>query len=148
MTEDDDVWIYSLGESIEKRSIRKLKMIYKDHVIHEMEDYGDDDVGDAKEIVATSTHALILTARGLVFGVGLNSNGEIGTGKTDSESEPVQINGLPSHPSNNNFFKHTAIKQISCGSNFSAFLTVNGKLYTCGDGTSKRFCCTPYGPAG
>ena len=138
MTEDDDVWIYSLGESIEKRSIRKLKMIYKDHVIHEMEDYGDDDVGDAKEIVATSTHALILTARGLVFGVGLNSNGEIGTGKTDSESEPVQINGLPSHPSNNNFFKHTAIKQISCGSNFSAFLTVNGKLYTCGDGTYGR----------
>ena len=138
MTEDDDVWIYSLGESIEKRSIRKLKMMYKDHVIHDMEDYGDDDVGDAKEIVATSNHALILTARGLVFGVGLNSNGEIGTGNTDSLSEPVQINGLPSHPCKNNFFKHLAIKQISCGSNFSAFLTVNGKLYTCGDGRYGR----------
>ena len=102
-----------------------------------MEDYGDDDVGDAKEIVATTTCVDTNNTWACVLN-DLNNNGEVGTGNTDSSSEPVQINGLPSHPSNINFFKHTAIKQISCGSNFSAFLTVNGKLYTCGDGTYGR----------
>ena len=70
MTEDDDVWIYSLGESIEKRSIRKLKMIYKDHVIHEMEDYGDDDECSCirGEMVSMELSATAMTL------IGLNQN--------------------------------------------------------------------------
>ena len=36
------------------------------------------------------------------------------------------------------FYTFVPIQQISCGNNFSAFLTTTGLLYTCGDGRYGR----------
>uniref|UniRef100_A0A4W3I5X0 X-linked retinitis pigmentosa GTPase regulator n=1 Tax=Callorhinchus milii TaxID=7868 RepID=A0A4W3I5X0_CALMI len=69
-------------------------------------------------------HTLVYTEQGNVYAAGGNNEGQLGLGDTEERSAFQQIE----------FFtdKHK-VKQLSAGSNISAALTEDGKLFTWGD---------------
>ncbi|XP_069896737.1 X-linked retinitis pigmentosa GTPase regulator isoform X2 [Dipodomys merriami] len=69
-------------------------------------------------------HTLVSTEKGSVFATGGNSEGQLGLGDTEERNTFHQINF---------FTTQHQIKQLSAGSNTSAALTEDGKLYMWGD---------------
>ncbi|XP_023235992.1 X-linked retinitis pigmentosa GTPase regulator-like [Centruroides sculpturatus] len=78
--------------------------------------------GKMLSVSCGGNHTIVLTADGTAFSFGDGSSGQLGL-DTDilDTSLPVQIN-----------FPYK-IARVSCGENHSAFLTVNGQIYTCGN---------------
>jgi hypothetical protein len=67
-------------------------------------------------------HSLALTESGRVFGWGLNSDGQLGTGNTDISSKPSMIC----------FSIDVRIKKISCGNRHNLLLSCDGDIYLFG----------------
>jgi E3 ubiquitin-protein ligase HERC2 len=81
--------------------------------------------------VATSTtgrHVMALTADGKVFSWGDGEYGQLGHGTNQSYDRPKMIE----------YFHGKHIKDIACGSGHSAAVSVNGELFTWGQGTNGR----------
>ncbi|XP_056414892.1 X-linked retinitis pigmentosa GTPase regulator isoform X2 [Hyla sarda] len=86
-------------------------------------------------------HTLVCTAQGKIYSSGWNSEGQLGLGDTTERSsfhEILFFNG------------QNKIKQLSAGSNTSAALTVEGKLYMWGENSEgqlglgdEKNICTP-----
>ena len=115
-TEDDLVFLYSTD------TLGKFQHMYKNHVISDMEDAGDDDVGDPVSICGSDNHILMLTSKGICYGAGNNSYSQIGS-RTEREfvHDPIEV-CLP-----------LPIQMVSCGNDFSAFVLTSGQLYMSGD---------------
>ena len=85
-TEDDLVFLYSTDTNGE------WEHMYKNHVISDMEDAGDNDVGDPVSICCSDNHILILTSKGICYGAGNNSYCQIGS-RTDRGfvHDPIEV---------------------------------------------------------
>lgn len=69
-------------------------------------------------------HSFAITKSGVVYGWGRNSFGQLGLHNQKNHSLPSLLNTLRS----------ARIKYISCGEDFSVFLTAEGGVFTCGAG--------------
>lgn len=67
----------------------------------------------------------LLTRSGAVFGFGKNTFGQLGINDDQSRANPTQLKTLRS----------IGVRYISCGDDFSVFLTIDGGVSTCGAGT-------------
>lgn len=69
-------------------------------------------------------HDIILTRKGIVYGFGLNEDGQLGLGNEENQDKLQKID----------FFikKYIRITQISCGRDHSLFLTSQNDVYGCG----------------
>ena len=74
------------------------------------------------QLAAGSHHSLLLTQRGHVIGCGKNSNGQLGLGHRIASDPPSVVGAL----------SHTRIVSIAAGASHSAFVDVDGNLFTCG----------------
>ncbi|XP_067130310.1 X-linked retinitis pigmentosa GTPase regulator-like isoform X2 [Centruroides vittatus] len=78
--------------------------------------------GKMLSVSCGGNHTIVLTADGTAFSFGDGSSGQLGLDMDILETSlPVEIN-----------FPYK-IARVSCGENHSAFLTVNGQIYTCGN---------------
>ncbi|KAK9685781.1 HECT-domain (ubiquitin-transferase) [Popillia japonica] len=75
-------------------------------------------------IACGGNHTFALSKSGAVFGWGKNSMGQLGLNDTNSRSYPCQLRTL----------RNIKVRFISCGSDFSSFLTIDGGVLTCGAG--------------
>lgn len=75
-------------------------------------------------IVCGGEHTFALSKSGAVFGWGRNGFGQLGLQDTEDRCYPTHLKSLRS----------VRICYISCGENFSAFLTLDGGVFTCGSG--------------
>ncbi|XP_059175679.1 RCC1 domain-containing protein DDB_G0279253-like [Physella acuta] len=67
-----------------------------------------------------------------VYTWGLGKNGQLGTGKAETSHTPQLLTkAFAEHPLH-------LVHQISCGALFTAIVTKNGNLYTCGCGKFGR----------
>ena len=94
-----------------------------------------------------SNHTFALTASGKVISWGLNNEGQLGLGDTETHDSPAVIDEL----------SHQGVCQIAAGDSHSMVLTDSGSIYTFGEGlygklghgeiytphTSTRQCATP-----
>lgn len=69
-------------------------------------------------------HTIVVTKSGGIFGWGRNTFGQIGVNNTTDVPLPCQLRTL----------RNTKVTYASCGENFSAFLTIDGGVFTCGAG--------------
>ena len=78
-------------------------------------------IDQIKSIKCGLVHTLLLCHDGIVFGLGSNSNGEIGMGnEIENFTSPIKIDGLEN------------ISYIECGILCSFFLSFDGSVYYCG----------------
>ncbi|XP_017778444.1 PREDICTED: probable E3 ubiquitin-protein ligase HERC4 isoform X2 [Nicrophorus vespilloides] len=75
-------------------------------------------------IACGGNHSFAVTKSGAVFGWGKNSNGQLGLNDTESKSYPCHLRTL----------RPIRVQYISCGENYSTFLTLDGGVFTCGAG--------------
>ncbi|CAD7081549.1 unnamed protein product [Hermetia illucens] len=76
-------------------------------------------------IACGANHSFVISKSGAVFGWGKNSCGQLGLNDEQFRSYPTQLKTLRS----------LGVRYISCGDDFSVFLTVDGGVFTCGSGT-------------
>ncbi|XP_055373246.1 probable E3 ubiquitin-protein ligase HERC4 isoform X2 [Condylostylus longicornis] len=69
-------------------------------------------------------HSFILSKSGAVYGWGKNTFGQLGINDETSKNHPTQLKTLRS----------LRVRYISCGEDFSVFLTADGGVFTCGAG--------------
>lgn len=69
-------------------------------------------------------HTFAVSKSGAVFGWGKNSCGQLGINDTDNRAFPCQLRSL----------RNIRVRFIACGDDFSAFLTLDGGVFTCGAG--------------
>ncbi|XP_065221289.1 probable E3 ubiquitin-protein ligase HERC4 isoform X2 [Planococcus citri] len=69
-------------------------------------------------------HSFAISKTGVVYGWGKNSFGQLGLNNLKNHNVPSQLRTLRS----------VKIKYISCGEDFSVFLTQDGGVFTCGAG--------------
>ncbi|GAB0092566.1 probable E3 ubiquitin-protein ligase HERC4 [Sergentomyia squamirostris] len=77
-------------------------------------------------ICCGSFHSFALSTSGAVFTWGKNNFGQLGLNDDTHHSFPQQIRALRS----------LGVRHIACGDDFSVFLTADGRVFTCGLGTS------------
>ncbi|XP_059615438.1 probable E3 ubiquitin-protein ligase HERC4 isoform X2 [Phlebotomus argentipes] len=77
-------------------------------------------------ICCGSNHSFALSTSGAVFAWGKNNCGQLGLNDDCHHAYPEQIRGLRS----------LGVRNIACGDDFSVFLTADGRVFTCGLGTS------------
>jgi alpha-tubulin suppressor-like RCC1 family protein len=78
------------------------------------------------EIASGETHSIFLTDTGVIYGVGRNSEGQLGIGNFFDTIVPVIITSLAG----------LNIAKIYCGGYTTMFLTVDGRVYVTGRNTS------------
>ncbi|XP_049820942.1 probable E3 ubiquitin-protein ligase HERC4 isoform X2 [Aethina tumida] len=71
-----------------------------------------------------ANHTLVISKSGAVFGWGKNTKGQLGINDVDNKKFPQQLRTL----------RNLRVKYISCGEEFSMFLTSDGGVFTCGAG--------------
>uniref|UniRef100_A0A6B2EBR4 Putative hect e3 ubiquitin ligase n=1 Tax=Phlebotomus kandelakii TaxID=1109342 RepID=A0A6B2EBR4_9DIPT len=77
-------------------------------------------------ICCGSNHSFALSTSGAVFAWGKNHCGQLGLNDDCHHAYPQQIRGLRS----------LGVRNVACGDDFSVFLTADGRVFTCGLGTS------------
>ncbi|CAH2071120.1 unnamed protein product, partial [Iphiclides podalirius] len=75
-------------------------------------------------VVCGSNHTFVLSKSGAVFGWGKNNNGQLGLQDRESRCYPTHLKTL----------RNVKVCHISCGEDFTAFLTLDGGVFTCGSG--------------
>ncbi|CAG9559714.1 unnamed protein product [Danaus chrysippus] len=75
-------------------------------------------------IACGSNHTFALSQSGAVFGWGKNSHGQLGLQDRESRCYPTHLKTL----------RNVKVCHISCGEDFTAFLTLDGGVFTCGAG--------------
>lgn len=76
------------------------------------------------QIACGSNHTFAVSKSGAVFGWGKNLYGQLGLNDTSSKSYPTQLRTL----------RNIKVRFISCGEEFSTFLTLDGGVFSCGAG--------------
>ncbi|XP_075163815.1 HECT and RLD domain containing E3 ubiquitin ligase 4 isoform X2 [Haematobia irritans] len=75
-------------------------------------------------IVCGGNHSFVISKSGAVFGWGRNDCGQLGLNDYVNRCYPTQLKTLRS----------LGVRYITCGDEFSAFLTNDGGVFTCGSG--------------
>lgn len=76
-------------------------------------------------IACGGNHSFAVSKSGAIFGWGKNTFGQLGLNDLVSRCFPQQLKTL----------RNLGVRYISCGDDFSAFLTQEGGVFTCGAGT-------------
>uniref|UniRef100_A0A182QFN5 HECT domain-containing protein n=1 Tax=Anopheles farauti TaxID=69004 RepID=A0A182QFN5_9DIPT len=76
-------------------------------------------------IACGGNHSFAVSKSGAIFGWGKNTFGQLGLNDLNSRCYPAQLRTLRS----------LGVRYISCGDDFSVFLTTEGGVFTCGAGT-------------
>lgn len=76
-------------------------------------------------IFCGGSHSFVISKSGAVYGFGKNLFGQLGVGDNNSKPHPTQLRTLRS----------IGVRYISCGDDFSVFLTCDGGVFTCGLGS-------------
>lgn len=77
-------------------------------------------ISNAKEVVSSDSHALVLKSDGTVWGWGANNTGQLGINTISREYSPVQVLGL------------SGVKMVSANGSYSAALKTDGTVWTWG----------------
>ncbi|KAL3278333.1 hypothetical protein HHI36_013664 [Cryptolaemus montrouzieri] len=77
-------------------------------------------------IACGSHHTFALSKSGAVFGWGKNTHGQLGLNDTTNKLFPNQLRTL----------RNIRVRYITCGEDFSTFLTMDGGVFSCGAGTN------------
>ncbi|XP_068631040.1 probable E3 ubiquitin-protein ligase HERC4 isoform X2 [Battus philenor] len=75
-------------------------------------------------VACGSYHTFVLSKSGAVFGWGKNNNGQLGLQDRENRFYPTHLKTL----------RNVKVCHISCGEDFTAFLTLDGGVFTCGSG--------------
>ncbi|CAH0729413.1 unnamed protein product, partial [Brenthis ino] len=75
-------------------------------------------------IACGSNHTFALSKSGAVFGWGKNSHGQLGLQDRENRCYPAHLKTL----------RNVKVCHIACGEDFTAFLTLDGGVFTCGAG--------------
>ncbi|XP_074030404.1 HECT and RLD domain containing E3 ubiquitin ligase 4 isoform X3 [Leptinotarsa decemlineata] len=75
-------------------------------------------------IACGANHTFAVSKSGAVYGWGKNRRGQLGLNDTDNKVFPTQLRTL----------RAIRVRYISCGEEFSIFLTLDGGVFTCGAG--------------
>lgn len=75
-------------------------------------------------ITCGANHTFAISKSGAVYGWGKNTKGQLGLNDTENKMFPTQLRTL----------RNLKVRSISCGEEFSAFLTLDGGVFTCGAG--------------
>ncbi|CAB3239386.1 unnamed protein product [Arctia plantaginis] len=75
-------------------------------------------------IACGSNHTFALSKSGAVFAWGKNSRGQLGLPERDNKCYPSHLKTL----------RNVKVCHISCGEDFTVFLTLDGGVFTCGTG--------------
>ncbi|XP_060525182.1 probable E3 ubiquitin-protein ligase HERC4 isoform X2 [Cylas formicarius] len=76
-------------------------------------------------IACGANHTFAVSKSGAVYGWGKNTKGQLGLNDALNKMFPTQLRTL----------RNLKVKYIACGEEFSAFLTSDGGVFTCGAGT-------------
>ncbi|ETN59614.1 hect E3 ubiquitin ligase [Anopheles darlingi] len=76
-------------------------------------------------IACGGNHSFAVSKSGAIFGWGKNTFGQLGLNDLNSRQFPTQLRTLRS----------LGVRYVSCGDDFSVFLTAGGGVFTCGAGT-------------
>jgi alpha-tubulin suppressor-like RCC1 family protein len=77
------------------------------------------------QIATGNSHSMFLDSNGIVYTCGSFANGRLGTGSVADVLTPIPISYFTS-------MNPLKIKQVSCGSDYTMFLTTSGSVYACG----------------
>jgi E3 ubiquitin-protein ligase HERC4 len=80
-------------------------------------------------------HSFVISKSGAVFGWGKNLYGQLGLNDTLPKRFPTQLRTLRS----------IGVRYIACGDDFSVFLTMDGGVFTCGNGAFGQLGHGSYG---
>lgn len=83
-----------------------------------------------KRIFAYCGHSIAIDEEGKVFACGANAYGQLGLGDIRKTNKFERVTTFDDHP----------VMYASLGDTFSAFVTEQLELYTCGDGDEYRLC--------
>lgn len=86
---------------------------------------------DVVQIASGHSSMIALTKQGEVYGRGLNRTGELALGDTNSQTEWTRVTGMPS-----------AMEQVALRCSHSLFLSVEGKVFSCGSNTKGQLVST------
>ncbi|XP_047510214.1 probable E3 ubiquitin-protein ligase HERC4 isoform X5 [Pieris napi] len=75
-------------------------------------------------VTCGSNHTFVLSKSGAVYGFGKNGHGQLGLQDKDNRCYPTHLKSL----------RNVKVCYISCGEDFTAFLTLDGGVFTCGSG--------------
>jgi E3 ubiquitin-protein ligase HERC4 len=75
-------------------------------------------------IACGANHTFAVSTSGAIFGWGKNTHGQLGLNDTASKQFPTQLRTL----------RNSRVRYISCGDEFSTFLTLDGGVFSCGAG--------------
>ncbi|CAH2254500.1 jg25682 [Pararge aegeria aegeria] len=75
-------------------------------------------------IACGSNHTFVISKSGAVFGWGKNSHGQLGLQDRENRCYPTHLKTL----------RNVKVCHITCGEDFTAFLTLDGGVFTCGAG--------------
>ncbi|CAG4993690.1 unnamed protein product [Parnassius apollo] len=75
-------------------------------------------------VACGSNHTFVLSKSGAVFGWGKNMHGQLGLQDRENRCYPTHLKTL----------RNVKVCHISCGEDFTAFLTLDGGVFTCGSG--------------
>ncbi|KAL1509492.1 hypothetical protein ABEB36_004214 [Hypothenemus hampei] len=75
-------------------------------------------------ITCGANHTFAISKSGAVYGWGKNTRGQLGLNDVENKMFPTQLRTL----------RNLRVRYIACGEEFSAFLTLDGGVFTCGAG--------------
>ncbi|XP_012252634.2 probable E3 ubiquitin-protein ligase HERC4 isoform X1 [Athalia rosae] len=75
-------------------------------------------------IACGGSHSIVVSKSGAVFGWGRNTYGQLGLNDTQGRGLPCQLRTL----------RNVKVRFVTCGEDFSVFLTMDGGVFTCGAG--------------
>ncbi|ERL83301.1 hypothetical protein D910_00177, partial [Dendroctonus ponderosae] len=75
-------------------------------------------------ITCGANHTFAISKSGAVYGWGKNTRGQLGVNDTENKMFPTQLRTM----------RNLRVRYIACGEEFSAFLTLDGGVFTCGAG--------------